>query len=38
MHDSVAFMAKDENILPGCKGEPFETVLRHNFFGAYTGS
>ena len=38
MHDYVAFMAKDENILPGWKGEPFETVLRHNFSGAYTGS
>lgn len=38
MHDSVAFMAKDENILPSWKGEPFETVLRHNFSGAYTGS
>lgn len=36
--DYAAFMAKDENILPGWKGGPFETVLRYNFSGAYTGS
>ena len=36
--DYHAFMSDDANILPGWKGGPFETVLRYNFSGAFTGS
>lgn len=36
--DYHAFMADDANLLPDWRGGPFETVLRYNFSGAYTGS
>lgn len=36
--DYHAFMADDANLLPDWKGGPFETVLRYNFSGAFTGS
>ena len=36
--DYRAFMADDANLLPDWRGGPFETVLRYNFSGAFTGS
>lgn len=36
--DYHAFMSDDANLLPEWIGGPFQTVLRYNFSGAFTGS